>query len=91
MTPHAILSRRLANGAVLTVLAERGSWFWSAVAADGSEARYSRWFPTECEARRDAVLFANEVELATTDAPAVSRSRRGCPTVAGRWGCRPAR
>ncbi len=63
MTPHAILSRRLANGAVLTVFVERGSWFWSAVAADGSEARYSRPITTEAAARRDAMLFAWEVEL----------------------------
>jgi hypothetical protein len=66
MTRHgASLIRKLADGAILSVFPVGKAWHWSAVTADGTEARYSRPFATEPEARVAATLYANEVELAS--------------------------
>jgi hypothetical protein len=51
----------------LLVFEDRGGRFWSAMAPDGTQARYS--LPDGGHAaRRDAVLYANKVDLAKQSA-----------------------
>jgi hypothetical protein len=54
-----VLTRKLADGATLTVVGADGGWYWSAVAADGTSARYSRRFASRDDALRDAMQLAN--------------------------------
>jgi hypothetical protein len=70
----AALIRKLPNDSILSVYRVGKAWHWSAVTADGGEARYSRPFATEREARVAAVLFANQVELASTGRASTGRA-----------------